>query len=383
MLIREQELRAAIRRILSEDDGGGGYGGGEYAGYGSDMGMWGGGGHGGMNTHFLTGPRLKKVFDAFTAPFQLLYAGAKEAFVHVEALAHIAFETVATSIIPFLQSEHDATIARRNEKIKQIDSKYAPVKKAVGDAFATTDFKFISFCMYPAAYITMPFLLKSPEVGYGIVKFVAGSTVDDLHKSAQNWWDKTQEYYYYRLMYPTSGYGYRETLQRPVGALLREADEPMSEEEARKKAKELTAKKLAKSVQKALKDPKVKEMQQEASEAMTGHLSELKSQVTKALAEASTVQGLDKMSKGKLSSEYKQAEAEFEKKKTGTVDKESEGKAKKSLEEMLVTTTRKTIKSLYIKGLTAEVSQMLSAGLPANHPAVAEYKKLIEEIKAL
>ena len=411
----EEIVRLAIRRLIKEDGEGGGDGG--YAGApGGDYGwgMGGGGGGGGMGHMWIGDEHMSQIGSAFAAPFQELFGGVKKAVVHARTLLAVSFEVVATTLIPFFESDFHKIFEKRDRDIQQISSEYAEVRKATWDAFKNKDFVFTAFIMAPSAFITTAFITKTPKVAIDLLKLVEGDYVQSVVADFHVWIKQKKDEFKYHMTGAFSGkithnqFARYEALNFPVEYLLMEDDEKNEKkDEAKKRFNSTVAEKLVE----IYKDPKVQEAirkseklqkgSDSATKALVGPLQQLVEHASSLVDKMSSIQEIDKMSGGKISKEAKLAAQEMEKSslKNNEVENEEGGQdiqpKEKSIqqkkpqqnpllqqiESTVVAAVKAKIKEAYIQ----EVKKLSSDNeeLPKNHPYFEASKKAIEKITAL
>jgi|SRR5579863_4002332 len=177
-------LREYIREVLKEDQGGGGGDGGTYY----DLAMadatqnpWG--------VSFGSGEQLFNIFvKPFTDVVQTAMGKTKELSQKAQTLTKVAFETVATTLIPILTDSYNEIFAKDKERMQKIRQQYGDVYKANWDAFKDNDVQLVGFLYDPARYILGKLLKKSPGVAMDLISTVTGGTID-------GWLDKVKEEY--------------------------------------------------------------------------------------------------------------------------------------------------------------------------------------------
>lgn len=161
-------LREYIREVLTEDDGGT-YG--DLAMFDATHSPWG--------VSFGSGEDLFNIFvKPFTDVVQTAAGKTKELSQKGQTLIRVAFETIATTLIPVLTDSYNEIFANEKEHIDKIRSEYAEVYQSNWDAFKDEDFQFLMFLYNPVRYVNGKILKKSPQAAIGLLSALTGGTLD-------------------------------------------------------------------------------------------------------------------------------------------------------------------------------------------------------------
>lgn len=382
----EEVVRRAVKKMLHEDDGGGG----DYGGY-FDMGGMGGAG---MGPAFIGDEHVKAMGAAFAAPFQELFAGVKKSVVHARTLVKVVFETVMTTLIPFLGSDYKEIFEKRDQEIEKITSEYAEIHRATMDTFKNKDFVFTAFLMAPSAFLTTAFITKTPKAAIDLLKFVGGDVVSDNVAAFSGWFKETKS----DLKRTFSGSSRYESVNRTVGEVLSETT--VDREEALRSFSDSTGKKLLElfgspEVKKALQGDKARRMQQDASLVLVGSLENTLKHAKAAIAKAGSIEELNKMSGGEVKSEVEKSAKEVSQPSKDTTEADENGEQEQqkkpistlpNMEQIAGAVTQAAkakVKEFYIKKVQDQLHNEVKQGIPEGHPYVKAAKKLIEQLKSL
>lgn len=360
-------LKEYVQEVLTEDDGG--FGGGDSAYW--DLAMadatqnpWG--------VSFGSGDQLANIFiKPFTDVIQTAVGKTKELSQKGQTLVKVAFETLATTLIPVLTDSYNEIFAKEKERMDKIRQEYAEVYQANWDAFKDNDVQLVSFLYDPARFVLGKMLKKSPDVALGLISTITGGTID-------KWLDKVKEEY---------GIGGGEPpktgLQRGEGgkhkkniediipggygggydfggmgleSVVREAEEPDKKpplEQVLSNPKVVAAINNSKMAQK---------MKQEAQAAVREPLQQVFKQAQAVLG-AKSIQDLQQ----KLGKRLKGAE------QLQKIDP----KARQAAEQAMLAATKKSMKAFYIKSLQQQAQKL------GDNAAVKDYQSVISKIKSL
>jgi hypothetical protein len=161
-------LREYIRAVLTEDDGGV-YG--DLAMFDATHSPWG--------VSFGSGDDLFNIFvRPFTDVIQTAAGKTKELSQKGQTLVRVAFEAIATTLIPVLTDSYNEIFEHEKEKIDKIRGEYGEVYQSNWDAFKDEDFQFLMFLYNPARYINTKILKKSPQAALTMLGVLTGGTLD-------------------------------------------------------------------------------------------------------------------------------------------------------------------------------------------------------------
>ena len=343
-------LREYVRTVLREDDGGfgGGMGGSEA------MGAYG--------VHYASGGQL---YDIFVKPFvdvaTVATGKTKEMSQRVQTMGKVAFETVATTLLPWLSSDYEEIFKKESEELDKIRSEYGDVYAATWDAFKNKDVALTAFFCYPGAVLTGFLAKKAPEVALKMLSVISGGEMDGVVGKIKKAFGGGSG--------KSKGGG---TFSSPGGdktpwmeSILREAGEDKQKNKKQKLADIVTNEKL---VKKALNSPKAQRMQKEAQAAMQNTLQ----QVFERAQAVVTSKSLEELQK-KIGKPLK------------GLDKLKQAKPEEraSAEKQLLDSLRKSMKEFYAKSLEGQVKDAVEAGIPKDSGFVTAYSEVIRKIRSL
>src|SRR5581483_8494974 len=166
-------LKEFVQEVLQEDDGGFG---GDSTYY--DLAMW-------DATNSPWGVSFgsnDQLYNIFVRPFvdvvQTAAGKTKELSQKAQTLVRVAFETIATTLIPVLTDSYNEIFQKEKENIDKIRQEYAEVYQANWDAFKDEDFLFLSFMYDPAKFIIGSLAKKAPGAAIGLLSTLTGGTID-------------------------------------------------------------------------------------------------------------------------------------------------------------------------------------------------------------
>ena len=172
----EQILRSHIRRIIKEE--GGDFGGG---GYDIGWGNIGGGGMGGGGIWgYGIGDNLGKFLEPFTDVLKTAIGKTKELSIKAQTLAAVAWEGLATTIVPWLSSDYSDIFRREKQEINRLKQEYGDVYKRTWDAFKNEDFLITAFFYDPASMLATVGITQAPTATKELLSILSGGRLDDL-----------------------------------------------------------------------------------------------------------------------------------------------------------------------------------------------------------
>jgi hypothetical protein len=338
-------LRECIKEMLREDDGGM-YGGLDPMG-GVPYGM-----------HFASQDQMYKIFiEPFANVVGVAAGKTKELSQKVQTLAKVAFETVATTLIPILKDSYGEIFANEKKNIDKIRSEYSDVYNATWDAFKEMDVLIAAFMYRPDLFMTDQFARKVPKAAAKLLSVLSGGSLDNI------------------LARIFKGDGRKKKIDHSEGPGM-PYESVIREDEKGKKKKKSTGSvdKLAALVKhEKVKDvlansPKVQQMTKVGQELIRGTLGDV-------LEQASTVMQAKSLEdlQGKLG------------KKLPGIDKLQQVPQQERLaaEQQLLSNVKKSMKEFYTKQLEGQVKAAIDAGVPQEHPYVKDYASVISKIKNL
>lgn len=337
-------LREYVQEVLKEDMGS------DYSGLGLDTAMGGSSGPYGM--HFASEDQLYKVFIKPFADVVGVAAGkTKELSQKGLTLLHVAFEALATTLVPILKDSYGEIFAKEKEEIAKIRSEYADVYNSTWDAFKDNDILVAAFMYRPDLFLTAQFVRKAPKAAAKLLSVLSGGTLDRALMG----------------ILKGGGEGKKDSHEGPglpLESVLREAgDKPNS------KVDMLAQLADNKKVHQALANsPKVQQMTKTGQDTVRGTLQGVFKQAQSVL-QAKSLQDIQAKLGKKLPGMDKLAQ----------VPQQERARA----EQDLLKGIRAGMKEFYVKQLEGQVKAAIAAGVPNDHPYVRDYQSVITRIKSL
>lgn len=374
----EHLLREYVREILREDDTAAVWG----DLHSHDMGMH------PYGAHFGTPGDLFKIFvKPFVDVFDTAMGKTKELSVRAQTLARVAFETIATTLVPIFSDSYKEIFANEKKHIDKIRQEYREVYQSNWDAFRDNDAFWTAFCYAPWAVITVKLIKHSPKTAGRMLSTLTGGKFDKNLSRLLGDWNAAGHGARTGLGYGggwRDGHGHMhggwgETMGTGFGGMSfesvvredsdqghsRHKKESSADARLDKAAQVLTSDKF---ISKLRESDVVKGMAQEAQAAVRGALSQVYKEA-KAVMGAKTLQELAQRSGKQLNGLDKlQQVPQAERQK---------------VEAQLLGTLRQTMKNFYTKSLESQVEAALKAGVPDSSPYVRDYKNVVAKIKAL
>ena len=349
----EQLLREYVLRVLLEDDGG--FGGdvyGDLASFDAGMNPW------GMNLG-----SGEDMYNVFVKPFvdvvDTAMGKGKELSQHAQTVIKVAFEAVATSIIPILSDSYTEIFSKEKERIDKIREEYKEVYQSNWDAFKDDDVMCTAFCYAPAAVLTARLAKKSPKVAIAMISALSGGTLDPWLEKVKHAFGISDD-----EEPPKTGLNFTDVGpgMGPIESVMREDDG----EKAKPDISELlSSDKLHAKLQAS---PIVQKMEQEGKALVRGTLQQVFKQA-QGVMKATSLQDLQN--------------------KTGThlkgMDKLNQvpQQERQAAEQAILNSTKKAMKKFYEANLGAQVKQALKSGVPQDSPYITDIQSVINKIKGL
>lgn len=319
--------------------------------------------------HFGSGEQLYKVFiQPFADVIGTAAGKTKELSARAQAMTRIAFEAVATTLIPIYHDHYKEIFEAEKQQIDQIRSEYSQVYNSTWDAFRDNDVLVAAFMYSPAAVLTLAIAKKAPEAALKVLEVVSGGALDTFIAKIKNQFRGSSD--------GSSRRDDREGPGMPFESVIRELKlgvTGMSGEDAGQpvdRRKENLTKVLS---QKGLRDamqqsPIVKRMEQQGKKMVRGTLKQVYAQA-QGVAKAQSISDLQKLVKKPIPGLDK-------------LKKVPEAEQRMAAQASLAS-TKKAVKELYAKNLEAQVKIALNAGVPEESGFVQDYMSTIAKIRAL
>jgi hypothetical protein len=334
--------------MLAEDSYGGGY-----AGLGLDTAM---GGAQPYGAHYASGDQMYNIFvKPFVDVVGVAAGKTKELSTKAQTVVKVAFETIATTLVPVLKDSYEQIFAEEKQKIDQIRSEYASVYGATWEAFAKDDFMIAAFMYRPDLFLTAGLVKKAPKVAAKLLSVLSGGSLDRVLSK----------------IFKGENRGRNEALDLSFGPpLLKEEGE---KKDAKDKADPMMTKLLKlisnDKVQQAIaNNQKTKAASKVGQELVQGTLTSVFEQA-KGVLSAKTLADVQRVTGKKIDGMDELAKVPEQERKVA--------------EQQLLKGVRAGMKAFYVKQLEAQAKAAVEAGVPKDHPFVSDYASVIQKIKAL
>jgi hypothetical protein len=343
-----QLLREYVRIVLAEDDGYGGL-----MGAAAEMSPFG--------MHYASQDQL---YNTFIKPFvdvvDVAKGKTKEMSERTRTALKVAYETVATSIIPAMNSDYGELFDHERQQLEKIKQEYAEVYDASWDALKQNDAVWASFLAYPAAFLTAKAVLKAPGKVMNLLSILSGGEMDDFFSKVKK---------KYRMEDGHSTPSGKERHSSGGGDKIGNYFESVLREDNDKKKQSigdvLSDRRVLK---KALGSPLAQRMQSDAQKIVKGTLKQAFEKASK-VASAKSLEDLQKIVGKQI-------------KGMDTIAK-ADPAQRKAAEAQLLIMVKKSAKEMYAKELEAQIKAAVKAGVPQDSGFVKDYLTTISRIKAL
>lgn len=328
-------LRECIQEILKEDD---------YGGLGMSDAMV-----GPYGMHYASGEQLYNIFvKPFTDVVGVAAGKTKELSEKGQTLLRVAFESVATTLIPILKDSYGEIFEKEKEQIDKIRSEYSEVYNATWEAFRDNDVLVAAFMYRPDLFLTAKFAEKAPKAAAKLLSVLSGGKLDNIMAKLLKGGGGSKK-------------DSREGPGMPFESVIREDEgepqNPLTKLVSNKKVKEVLA-----------QSQLTQKMTQQGQELVRGTLKQVFDQA-QAVVGAKSLQDLQQKLGKKLPGMDKLQQ----------VPQQERQKA----EQDLLKGAKAGMKEFYVKQLEGQVKAAVDAGVPQEHPYVKDYQGVISKIKAL
>lgn len=327
------------------------------------------------------GPLLKAFVEPFTDVFKTAVAGVKQITTDVATLLRVAFETVVTTIVPFISADYQAIFDRRDKRMEDIKREYEDVYSRTDEALGGDDAKLLGFMLNPAVFLAGSAALKAPAATKELLSIATGGASDNALANAKESWDSIQRAIlndrigkkeaekkkndvYAQLIASLSGggKGKNETYHPRHGRRLAEkldASDGSFEDFLRDVLKNEKVVQILS--QKIKSNPRMKEMTKKLSDAEKETLEAAEQSAQKFSKEVSTIDGIKKLAA-------------------------KDAKGKKAIEQikdpdtekMLIDSAKKATSQIFSSTLAARMKM-----LPKGSEEYKEYQKIYQKVSKL
>lgn len=371
-----------VREILLIEDDGGGFGGGDTGGVWGDLAMY-------DATMSPWGVSFgdDAISDAFIKPFTDVFGVAagktKKLSAKTQTLAKVAYETIATTIIPTLKDSYEEIFSAEDEKIKKIQEEYHDVFQRTWTAFLDHDALLAAFLYSPVTFLTATMTKKSPNVVMNMLSVLTGGSLDEWLEKIKERYDitgedqptekprysKTQKGSPGMGMYGMGGYGaYGGMGDNGMGyseGVIRERGEKKKPQNKKPLEQVLLNKDV---LAKVANSDVTKKLEREGRELVRGTLETIYKHAQTVL-KANNLQALQQAIGGSLKGTDKLSQ----------VPKEERAAA----EQTLMSAMKKSMHAFYVKSLEVHVKKAVADGVPEDSAYVHDFQHVISKIKSL
>lgn len=354
-MVTERLLREYVREVLKEDDGGT-YG--DLVTFDAGMNPYG--------VSFGSGDDLYKIFvKPFVDVVDTTLGKTKELSQKTQTLVKVAFQTIASSLVPALRTDYAKIFAKEKEGIEKIKKEYGEVYQTNWDAFRDEDVLCTAFCYNPAAILTYAFAKKAPKKAIKLISALTGGEVDSwLGKVAEKFGTDEE---------PKTGLNFTGTGPK-LGSGKHDAmhgvgmEGVIHEDEDSKKPDIASVLTNPKVIAKVQNSDIAKKMEQAGRALVRNTLEQVFKQASGVLR-ANSLQDMQQKTGSRLEGIEKLEQ----------VPPEDKQKA----EQAILATSKKSMKEFYVRNLEAQVQKAVKLGIDENSPYVQDYKRVIAKINAL
>lgn len=311
-----QLLKEYLREVLCED--------GEFGDIGMDNGPGG--------AHFASGDQMYKIFvKPFTDVVKVAAGKTKEMSTRTQTVLNVAFQSVATTLVPVLKDTYDEVFADEHKSLEKIKSEYASTYGETWEAFQKSDFMLAAFMYRPDLFLTGAFIKKSPKVALKLASILSGGKLDNVIS----------------------------TLLSKNEGLVREASG----------VDKLESFFANEKVRKVLKGSNLsRRMSEDGQEVVRGTLKKVFSQASEVLS-ATSLSAIQKVAGKQIPGLQKLGELQ--------------GNERQAAEQNIMKGAKAGMKAFYVKQLEDRVKKAVEAGVPKEHPFIKDHLGVISKIKAL
>lgn len=360
-----QLLREYIREVLKEDDGGVYM---DLAIADATQNPWG--------VSFGSGDDLYNIFvRPFTDVFNTAAGKTKELSQKAQTLGRVAFETIATTLIPVLTDDYNEIFKHDKENMDRIRQEYGEIYRSNWDAFKDNDVQLLMFMYDPARYVANKVARKVPAAALGLLSIVTGGTLDPyLDKVKDNLGIGNEEPPKTGLeREPEGPHKKKKNIDNIMGGyggdMPYALEGALHEDEGQPKKPSLPdilsnpklvaqvdnsnmARKMRAQAQAAIRQPLQQVYKQAQAVLKANSLQDLQTKVGHKLP------GMDKLNQ--VPQQERQA-----------------------AEQKMLVGVKKSMKAFYVKSLEQQMKKAADAAGDANHPLLRDYQQVLNKVKAL
>jgi hypothetical protein len=317
--------------------------------------------------HFGSGNQL---YDTFIKPFvdvaKTAAGKTAELSARAQTAAKVAFETIATTLVPVLSSDYAEIFSAEKKQLDDIKTRYADVYRATRSAFGDNDVMVASLMFAPWAFLSAAFVKKSPAAALSFVQVLGGN-----NPVIGRFVSQVQSRYGSSLGGGKSNYSQREDAGSDTWAFegsvylgcIVEAD---------------AAAKKNPPLERVLTMPKLTALLKRSE------LSQRMSRDGRAIVTSTLKKVLERAQTVLTATSIDEIERAVGKKipKAAELRKLSD-EERAPIEAAVLERVRASMRKVYVANLTAQAKQAMQSGLDEGHPFIRAYATAIERIKKL
>lgn len=329
---------------------------------------------GGMSPYGAQYGSKDDMYKTFIKPFvdvvQTTAGKTKELSQKAQTLTKVAFEAIATSLIPILRDDYKEIFAKEKKAMQKIRQEYAEVYQSNWDALLNDDLQVAAFFYNPAAFFTVHAARKAPAILLNIISVLTGGELDDWVEKVKTKVKSPVKKDRHGTKFVNQTYKKGDKTHLPSGGpgygvnyyegRLRE-----DKQGAPDVAQLLSSEKLKARIQQS---PIVQKMQQSGQAIHRGTLEQVFKQA-QAVMSANSLQDLQNKTGSKMPGLDKLQQVP---------QQERQG-----AERAILDVTKKSMKEFYVKSLEDQAKAAAAAGVPEDSGFVQDYYSIISKIKAL
>lgn len=323
-------LREYVRTVLQEDD------------FGDD---WGGFGS------------QKDLYNVFVKPFTDVVHTAvgktKELSVKTQTLAKTVFETIVTTLIPTYASDYKDIFEEDKARINQIKSQYKEIYDSTWTAFKDNDILMAAFMYAPAATVTVQFARKAPIPVLNMISALTGGSFDGFLSKIKK-----------KLSLGDTVLPLGRSVTAGPGI-----PEGVIREDKKKNTVDIAKILVNKKFMNAIDQNQQVQQMQKAMKGSVRKTLELVYDRAEIIAKSNSIDELQSKIGKKLPG--------VEKLNQLPPDQRAE------MSRSIMVGVKKSLLSMYIKGLEDHIKSAVQVGVPQDHPYVGDYMATIKKIKSL
>jgi hypothetical protein len=340
-LATRQLVREYVRSILSEDDA---YGGMDLSSNGSDS---------PFGASFGSDKDLYNVFvKPFTDVVSTTAGKAKELSQRGQTLAKVAFEAIATSLIPILEDDYEDIFKKEDEALGKLKAQYKDIYDSTWTAFKDNDIVTAAFMYAPSAMITAKIAQQTPIQTIKVLNILTGGNLDNFLSRVTK---KLKLGDTKKPLDHDSGEGLPEGVIRELHS---------NPQQKLNIGAILTQKKVKQAID---NNPKVEQMSAATKKTLENSLNQVLLRVN-AISTSKNIQELET----KLGKKFKGVD------KLAQVPQQE----RQALEQTLLKGLKQSALTMYSKGINQQVQKAMKAGVPEDHPYVKLLQTVLSKLKS-